>query len=367
VKRLVYLAPVRWADFAQRPHKFVEWYHRHHGSRVLWVEPYPTRLPQWNDLRRLRGKLAPPGQDVPPWLELLEIPALPLEPLWGGTSVNCLLWKQALARIAQFAREDECELVMGKPSRLALQVLDTVSFARTVYDAMDDLPAFQTGLSAGAMERTEVRMARRVDVIQASATKLVDKFSALASAPALVRNACDPDTLPSVSDSAAERERDLVGYVGMLASWFDWNLVVTLAQARSHLRFRIIGPQHLPAPEGLPANVELRPACVHPVAMREMARFSVGLIPFRHNRITAAVDPVKYYEYRALGVPVLSTDFGEMPQHAREDPGVFIAQDAQAALTLLDAAIATRAATGWVEDFRRANSWDARFAAGPMG
>jgi glycosyltransferase involved in cell wall biosynthesis len=216
------------------------------------------------------------------------------------------------------------------------------------------------------MERTELDVARSVNLIQASATKLVAKFSVLGRTAALVRNACDPDTLPPFPQALADREPGLVGYVGMLASWFDWELVIALARARSHLRFRIIGPQHLPAPAALPPNIELRPACAHPIAMREMARFSVGLIPFRNNRITSAVDPVKYYEYRGLGVPVLSTAFGEMPEHARDDAGVFLARDMRTALEALDGATAARTDPGWVEDFRRRNSWDARFAAGPL-
>jgi hypothetical protein len=367
VKRLVYLAPVRWADFAQRPHKFVEWHHRHHGSEVLWVDPYPTRLPQWNDLRRLGGKLAPPGQQVPPWMELLPMRALPVEPIPGGSFLNGFLWGGALERIAAFAAAGDCDLVLGKPSRFALRVLDRVRFARTAYDAMDDLPAFQKGLSARAMAKTEREVARRVQIVQASATPLVDKFSALGSSAALVRNACDPATLQPFPPALAAHEPDLVGYVGMLASWFDWELVIALAKARGGLRFRIIGPQHLPAPAGLPPNLEVRPACAHPVAMREMASFAVGLIPFRQNRITAAVDPVKYYEYRGLGVPVLTTVFGEMPEHAREDAGVFLARDTATALDALDAAVASRTDAGWVDAFRLRNSWDARFAAGPLG
>lgn len=367
MKRLVYLAPVRWADFAQRPHKFVEWHHRHHASQVLWVEPYPTRLPQRNDLRRLGGAMAAPGQDVPPWMELLRVPALPIEPLWGGTFFNRLLWKDALARIAAFAAQGECDLVLGKPSRFALRVLEKVRFSRSVYDAMDDLPAFQRGVSARAMARTEREVAQRVQIVQASATELVTKFAALGKQAALVRNACDAQSLGPLATVDGERERDVVGYVGMLASWFDWDLVIALARARSHLRFRIIGPQHLPPPAALPPNVELRPACAHPIAMREMGRFAVGLIPFRRNRITAAVDPVKYYEYRGLGVPVLSTAFGEMPAHAREDAGLFVVQDERTALDALDAALAIRPEASWVAGFRGSNSWDARFAAGPLG
>ena len=48
----------------------------------------------------------------------------------------------------------------------------------------------------------------------------------------------------------------------------------------------------------------------------------MGLIPFKRCEITAYVDPVKYYEYRAMGLTVLSSAFGEM-QHKQNDPGIF--------------------------------------------
>ena len=54
-----------------------------------------------------------------------------------------------------------------------------------------------------------------------------------------------------------------------------------------------------------------------------MQGFSAGLIPFIKNELTASVDPIIYYEYFVLGLPVLSTRFGEMA--LREgSPGVFL-------------------------------------------
>lgn len=72
-----------------------------------------------------------------------------------------------------------------------------------------------------------------------------------------------------------------------------------------------------------PANIKLLPECSHASAIAAMATFSVGLIPFKLNRLTASVDPIKYYEYRALGLPVLCTRFGEMALRDKE-PGVWI-------------------------------------------
>ena len=94
-----------------------------------------------------------------------------------------------------------------------------------------------------------------------------------------------------------------------------------------------------------------------------MARFAVGLIPFRNTPLTSAVDPVKYYEYRALGVPVLTTAFGEMPEHAKEDAGVFLVGDAASPVEILDRAMQSRPDSHWMQDFRQRNSWETRFAS----
>ena len=95
--------------------------------------------------------------------------------------------------------------------------------------------------------------------------------------------------------------------------------------------------------------------------MREMARFAVGLIPFRRNTLTESVDPVKYYEYRAMGIPVLSTGFGEMPAHAQEDSGVVLTQAGQDPAKMLARALAWTQPPSDSTAFRVANAWQARF------
>jgi hypothetical protein len=55
--RLIYLSPVAWNSHIQRPHQLVEWFHNETAGEVLWVDPYPTRLPLWRDLRAIRDAL----------------------------------------------------------------------------------------------------------------------------------------------------------------------------------------------------------------------------------------------------------------------------------------------------------------------
>lgn len=367
MKSLVYLSPVPWASFAQRPHKFAEWFHSAHGGQVLWLDPYPTRLPQAQDVTRLLNPPREPAHPRPDWLRVLRVPAVPVEPLPGGVVLNRLLWRGVIDEVSRFAdAHPHCELVIGKPSQLARELLQTGAlsrrFARTAYDAMDDFPSFHRGISRTSLGRTEQALARAAGLTLVSSSRLADKFGALSRRVAMARNACDPGTLPPVEALCSLREPGLVGYVGTIASWFDWDLAVGLATARPTRTFRFIGPVHGSVPASLPANIELRPACSHAEAVREMARFSVGLIPFRLNALTGCVDPVKYYEYRALGVPVVSSAFGEMPLHATEDAAVQLA-DAKDGALALDRAMELRDEGAAIERFRAHNNWTARFSS----
>lgn len=66
-----------------------------------------------------------------------------------------------------------------------------------------------------------------------------------------------------------------------------------------------------------------------------------------------------------MGLPVISSSFGEMRFH-QNDPGVFLLDQTATVGELsstIDAALAYQAAMNEIQDFRIHNSWEARFAA----
>lgn len=98
----------------------------------------------------------------------------------------------------------------------------------------------------------------------------------------------------------------------------------TLERARPNDEIVLIGPVVNPPAGKLPNNVNLLRACGHAAALKAMKQFHVGLISFNNNPLTA-VDPIKYHEYRAFGLPVISEYFGEMSFRSGEC-GVLIIQ-----------------------------------------
>jgi hypothetical protein len=89
-------------------------------------------------------------------------------------------------------------------------------------------------------------------------------------------------------------------------------------------------------------------------------RFAVGLIPFVRSRLTDCVDPIKYYEYRALGVPVLSTRFGEMANRSEAD-GVVRAERGDNWESLLERARQLAITDRDLAEFRTRADWGVRF------
>jgi len=329
---------------------------------VLWLDPYPTRFPKLSDFRRLGVQPSQENCNNPPWLSVIRPAALPIEPLPGAVFVNALLWRSVLQTIEVFARQNTCHLVVGKPSVLALIVLKRLKMARSIYDAMDDFSAFYTGFSRWAMRRREEQLVRSVGGVLASSMAIHQRWSDIRADIQLVHNGLDADVLPELSRSVAARERKVLGYVGTIATWFDWDWVIALAKARPTDVVRLIGPVRAPTPVWLPKNIERLPSCSHQDALHAMQGFDVGLIPFKRNDLTASVDPIKYYEYRALGLPVISTDFGEMSFHGGEE-GVFLSRGVHDVRGMVQSAIRYRAKIESVQKFIAENTWEARFAA----
>ncbi len=94
-----------------------------------------------------------------------------------------------------------------------------------------------------------------------------------------------------------------------------------------------------------------------------LSQFTLGIIPFRYNELTAGVNPNKLYEYLAAGLPVVSTRFShevqKFPEVAKSvDPGDdFVRACEQTMEALADPAKARRIAETARETARQ-NDWD---------
>lgn len=365
---LIYLSPVSIDSFAQRPHHFVEWFHQRFGGTVTWIEPGPSRYPRWRDFKRIfqrhHARLGPDWTKQG-WLIVERFACLPLEPHPVGRWINRALRHFSLKRL-QRAAPPRNWLVLGKPCDLALQLLDRLDTDLTVFDVMDNMAAFNEGAASHWVASAENRIANRVDVIMASSVTLASLLNSRYATAHVrcIRNGLTPPNAKDLARSATVVYAGPIvfGYVGVIASWFDWASVIQLARTLPDAQVHLYGPVAAPIPAQLPKNVRLFAGIPQSEVYSVIHGFTCGLIPFLKNALTDYVDPIKYYEYRAIGKPVLSSRFGDMQQRGAADQ-VYFLED------LFDGKLDIRACVNHsvtppdCADFCRDNAWGARFGA----
>jgi len=178
------------------------------------------------------------------------------------------------------------------------------------YDVMDDWMEFsRVGQAFWYDEAFERHLLGTAEAVFAVNEPLARHLESLGcEAPVVVPNGVSPDIAEMDEERPLERGAVTVGYFGYLAgAWFDWDLVAGAARSRPDWRFHLIG--YGGGPEGLelPPNVFLlgkRP-------QRQLAAFArnwdVAVVPFKAERLAAGADPIKTYEYLAMGLPVVTT------------------------------------------------------------
>jgi glycosyltransferase involved in cell wall biosynthesis/SAM-dependent methyltransferase len=245
------------------------------------------------------------------------------------------------------------------PHPLAFQLVNELNLAgwNTVYDIIDDWEEFHAAGKAVWYEpAVEQYLCANCHAVTAIVPLLAEKVRAWVPGleVEIVPNGVSPDSF-----NMKEPRRPLargevtVGYFGYLTrAWFDWELVAGVARRRPAWRFYIIGYGENPGAK-LPDNVQLLGKVPHHQLYGYAQNWDVGIVPFRAGALSRGADPIKVYEYLALGLPVVTT---EIP-HLRSYPGVHVARSAAEFEALLEKAARTGLDRPAVEEFVRKSTW----------
>lgn len=194
--------------------------------------------------------------------------------------------------------------------------LERLPFSKVIYDCIDEprVHARNEGHLACILE-WERELVRRCGAVCASAEVLAERAAGLGtSVIRVIRNGVDLARFDA--GRAYERPADLprgkpvVGFVGALYEWIDWELIRGVARARRECEFVFVGPASKDAPIGelgKEPNVRFVGARAYGVVPSYVAHFDVCWVPFDQSEISKAANPVKVYEYLAMGKPVVTT------------------------------------------------------------
>jgi len=180
----------------------------------------------------------------------------------------------------------------------------------TVYDVIDDWEEFhRVGQAVWWDEEFERHLIGACDAVFAINEPLAGRVRALGGPGVeLLGNGLKRGIAEVREPRPLARGEVTVGYFGYLAgAWFDWELIASAARRRPAWRFYLIGYGGSPEGTVLPENLELLGKQPQADLAAFAANWDVAVIPFKPDRLAVGADPIKTYEYLAMGLPVVVT------------------------------------------------------------
>jgi glycosyltransferase involved in cell wall biosynthesis len=302
------------------------------GFRVLYVESLGLRRPtaKGRDLARIARRLGRAWQPVRQINERLWV-ASPLALPWHDNRLAHWLNDRMLRQwvMRQCRRLGFQQPIVWTYNPLLGRLAGQLGGSLLVYHCVDDLRA-APHMPAMAIERAERQLVRSADVVFTTSETLQSERA--------VWNPAATRCLPNVADyehfSQAREPKPLpadlaaiprprIGFVGALSRYkVDFERIAAVAQARPDWHWVLIGQ----VGEGQPdttADTLLRPN-IHLLGPRNYADlpdylrgFDVATIPACSNPYTAAMFPMKFFEYLAAGLPVVASPLPSLTEFSR--------------------------------------------------
>jgi glycosyltransferase involved in cell wall biosynthesis len=257
-------------------------------------------------------------------------------PKWSDPRVERLNYRwygRVVGNAAERLGLRDAILWVYRPAFLA--GLDAIPHERLVFDLVDDLAAYGSddGASGGHhAERLVTALVQRADLLVVTAKTLLERYGSQARAVAQVANGFDGDLFAAdrpheVPATLAGLPRPILGFIGTLFHFLDFELMEEVARAHRDKSIVLVGPVEANAEDAVTRLKRLpnvhhlgrQPQSTMPAYI---AGFDVCLNPFRRSRVADSVNPLKVYEYLAAGKPVVST---AMEALRRENAGRVVA------------------------------------------
>ena len=328
---VVLLSTADWDNpyWTNKQHVAVELARR--GFRVLYVESLGLRQPTLNsrDLRRIARRL----------LRSLRFPRQVRNNLWVWSPLvvpaHGRPWARRLNRLLLRAGVALCTRRLGLRSDilwtynpLTADVLPLSQFRLVVYHCVDDVKA-APGMPSQAISHAESALVDQADVVFTTAPKLWEIHGQRNSHTHYLPNVADFEHFSRARSPITRIPNDLaripeprIGFVGAISRYkLNLDLLRTIAQSHPKWSVVLIGEigegdpwtdvsslLHLPNLHFLGP----RPYSELPAYLKG---FNVGILPSAMNEYTASMFPMKFFEYLAAGLPVVSVNLPALRDH----------------------------------------------------
>lgn len=243
-------------------------------------------------------------------------------------------------KIKKFLNENSLESpIIFTSSPIIHSIISEIKNSSSWYFCLDDYTKFEGAFSS--IEFLEKELLKEVDGIFAVSQPLLETKKTVTGKNFFLPQGVDVNHFARANDNTAnplqKLSKPIVGFFGLISAWIDVDLIFRAAEKLTSANFVVIGKidnLEMKIPEL--SNLHFIGAVPFNELPCYSKNFDVGLIPFKINELTMAVNPLKLLEYFATGIPVVST---AMPEVAKFGELVYISDNEEEFVQCIEKAI----------------------------
>jgi glycosyltransferase involved in cell wall biosynthesis len=344
---ILYFGPGTWEGMWRNRHQLMSRFAR--MNRVMYVEPvysvfrYRKELLRgkqgWIDLFRALGKprISKIGDNLYIYHSPVYVPIFGRFPLG---KISWWIWNMLLKRTLRRLRFSRPIIWLSQPHHGYF--LENFDEKLIIYHVVDEYLAYPgvTPEGSAALEKSEKQLLEKVDLVIVVSEKLLKNKGACSACACLVPNAVDYesyerarlDTGPLPAD-IARLPKPVIGYSGLISRRLDLSLIERIAATHPDWSLVLLGMVNDKGCEQMMSRLE-HMSNVYFQGTKEIdlvpyyiKAFDVGIIPYKINQETENLSALKLYDFMAVGMPVVATNF---PAAREFKDVVYIAADSPA-------------------------------------
>lgn len=319
------------------------------GNRVLFIENTGVRPPNLKDLPRLKKRLwnwFHSVKGIRKEKENLYIYSpliLPFPYSRIARRLNGYMMMPVLRRWLKSVGFSNPVIWTFLPTGIVLDIIDAIDNKLIVYYCIDNFTA--SSPQARNIKRTEDKLLKRADIVFVTAKNLYDRCSKYNSNVHIFPYGVNMDVYEKIKGGGVKIPEDMapirhpiVGYIGGIHKWIDFELVKFLAEVHPDKSFVFVGPLQCDINKLKPmSNVFFLGQKRYEELPYYVSQFDICAIPYLLTEYTKNVYPTKINEYLLLGKPVISTAIPEIEAfNDRNEDVIFIGRTKEIFSSLID-------------------------------
>jgi glycosyltransferase involved in cell wall biosynthesis len=193
-----------------------------------------------------------------------------------------------------------------------------------IYDCCDDFifTSNMNRLKVLGNQKRERLFSRKCNFILTTSEKLYNRINSYNLNTYLIENGygykISNEENASINSYMVNIPKPLIGYIGNIRSWIDFDLLEYIIEKFPNYSFVFVGSVDKDSEKILKRlfekyhNISLTGRVQYDDIPQYLRYFDVGIIPFKTNKFMESANPNKFYEYIGSGVPVVTTNIGDI-------------------------------------------------------